>query len=80
MLKQRFSVISDLIKDGTIQIISRDANGRVELKIPKMYWMQLTPNDVWSGIQGRFLDPSERKVEGTIFGECDKEVHVVVYL
>ncbi len=80
MLKERFSLVSGLIQDGTIQILSRDQNGYVEVQVPKMLWMQLTSEDLVRGIQGKFITEFKREVQSEIVRTLDKDVVVRVVL
>ncbi|MNC12823.1 hypothetical protein D3C75_605490 [compost metagenome] len=80
MLKERFSLVSSLIQDGTIQILSRDQNGYVEVKVPKMLWMQLTGEDLVRGIQGKFTTDFYRDVQSEVLTTLEKDVVVRVIL
>lgn len=78
MLKERFLFVAGLIKDGTIEILSRDQNGRVNLKLPKYLWVQLTPKDIRDGVQGRFSEDIDKRVDNEVLREDGKSVEVSV--
>lgn len=80
MLKERFSLVSGLIQDGTILILNRDQNGYVEVQVPKMLWMQLTGEDLVRGIQGKFITEFKREVQSEIVRTLDKDVIIRIVL
>ncbi|MNE69883.1 hypothetical protein D3C80_1656350 [compost metagenome] len=80
MLKERFLFVANLIKDGTIEILSRDQNGRVDLRIPKYLWLQLTPKDIRDGVQGRFSEDISKRVSTEVLREDGKSVEVCLVI
>lgn len=80
MLKERFLFVANLIKDGTIEIMSRDQNGRVNLKLPKYLWLQLTPKDLRDGAQGRFSEDVDRRINSEVLREDGKSVEISIVI
>lgn len=80
MLKERFLFVANLIKEGTIEILSRDQNGRVDLRIPKYLWLQLTPKDIRDGVQGRFSEDVSKRVNSEVLKEDGKSVEVCIVI
>jgi len=78
MLKERFLAITDLIKDGTIEIVYQSQGGQVEVRVPKMLWLQLTGEDLLRAAQGNLNRIFHRDVESTVV--FDLNSHVIIRL